>query len=171
MALKDAKGITHPDSVRTWLKDSLLVANTGQKAWELGMVFDRYKQDGAGLALALDGPAYSIIVREMLDRADATTYFFDYGAYRNSILSDLTGASGRSPLRIPHKSTRIDRQGLGVFNTAKDVRTYVSAELDRLSAEVRQVNLPVSRLDQMLSFIQESKSDILNAWAGQTRCS
>jgi len=171
MALDDLNGVSRPQTVRTWLKDGLIVAETGHKAWELGMAFDRYKQDGADLQLAIDGPTYSALVQEMLNRADSTSFFFDYSAYQRSILNDLTGTSGRSALRIPHKSTKVDRAGLGVFNTANDARSYMVAELSRLSADVRQSSLPPPQLDQILAFVQTRKTDILKGWNGQSRCS
>src|SRR5947209_2369187 len=90
----------------------------------------------------------------------------DHSAGRNG------GATLGTGLGLRHATARncchVDRQGLGVFNTANDARTYIASELDRLSAEMRRANLPASRLDQVLAFVQARKADILN---GQTRCS
>src|SRR5580765_1893388 len=117
----------NPNSVRTWLKTSIQAADAGKKGFSIFSSFDRLRQDGATLALAIDGPAYSATVSAMLDRADATSFFFNYTLYKNSVQNDLYGTFAQAnPLRVSHKSIAFDRNGGDVFNSILEARSYIA---------------------------------------------
>ena len=125
---------------------------------------DHFRQDGANLALAIDGPSYNGVVSAMLNRADASSFFFNYSLYTASIQNDLNGAiPANSPIRISHKSTEFDRSGGDVFNGVLASRTYVAGQFDALSAQLRQTQLPQQRINELVAFIQARRQNILKS--------
>ncbi len=158
----------NPNTVRTWLATTIQVTGAAKQAVAIFGSFDRLKQDGAALALDIDGPAYNGLVSAMLDRADATSFiFFDYVHYKQSVMNDLYGAiTANSPLRVSHKSTSVDRSGGDIFNTVLAARSYIPIQFSTLSAQMRQTQLPPDRIAEMVSLIQARRQDILQSRVG-----
>lgn len=155
------------NAVRGWFKTSLQTISTGKNLHSLFGSFDRFRQDGAGLALAIDGPAYNSAVSTMLAQADAASFFFNYNLYSQSIVNSLYGYDLRSnPIRISHKSTNLDRRGGGIFNSVWEARSYISSQLSSLSAQLRWTQLPADRISDLTSFINARLQDIQQAKVG-----
>lgn len=68
-------------SARGYLHTAIQAADAGKSYFSIYASFDRFRQDGANLALAIDGPSYNSVVAAMLDRADSTSFFFNYALY------------------------------------------------------------------------------------------
>ena len=149
---------------RQYLHSAIGAADAGKTYFSIYASMDRFRQDGANLALAIDGPSYNGVVSAMLDRADASSFFFNYTLYMTSIQNDLNGAiPANSPIRISHKSTEYDRTGGNIFNGKLEARTYVASQFDALSAQLRQIQLPQQRINELVTFIQARRQDILQS--------
>ena len=159
-----------PNSVRSTVKTLLQSADSAQKVYTLAHTgFDRFWQDGQNLQLAIDGPAYTASVNAMLDRADDTWFLlFDYDSYRLSILNDLNGISGSSPLRVARKAATVDRTGGEVLPTLYAAKTYIYDQLRTLSTEMRQRQLPPARITEIAAFIDARRRDLLNSRVGNS---
>jgi hypothetical protein len=149
---------------RQYLHSAIGAADAGKTYFSIYASMDRFRQDGANLALAIDGPSYNGVVSAMLDRADGSSFFFNYTLYETSIQNDLNGANpANSPIRISHKSTEFDRTGGDIFNGVLAARTYVANQFDALSAQLRQTQLPQQRINELVTFIQARRQDILQS--------
>jgi hypothetical protein len=149
---------------REYLHTAIGAADAGKSYYSIYTSLDRFRQDGANLALAIDGPAYSAVVSSMLDRADATSFFFNYSLYEASIQNDLNGVTaGNSPIRIAHKSTEFDRSGGNILSGGLEARSYIGSQLDALSTTLRQTQLPQQRVNELLAFVQARRQEILQS--------
>jgi hypothetical protein len=162
-----------PNAVRGWVRTSLQAANTGKSVFSFFGSFDRFRQDGANLALAIDGPAYRATVSAMLDQADQISdcWFCDsatqYRLYHDSVLNSLYGYNSQSnPLRVCHKSTTLDRNGGDVFNSIAAARSYISSQLTSLSTQMRQTQMRPDRIAEMVTFINARRQDLLQSRVG-----
>lgn len=161
-------------AVRQYLHASITTIGTGKQAVSLWGGLDRLRQDGANLAIDIDGPAYSATVSTMLDQAYATSsiFYFDYPFYHDSVMNSLFGVVAQSsPLHVSHKSTALDRSGGGVFNSILDARSYISAQFSSLSTQLRQTQLPPDRIATMTSFINARRQDLLQSRVGPSHVS
>ena len=167
--------IKKPTSVRSWVKTSLQAVDSGKKIFSLATSFDRFWQDGQNLQLAIDGPAYNSAVTTMLDRAEDAGFplhlIFDYDSYRYSILNDLNGIAGWSPLRVVHKTSTADRSGGEVLPTVYAAKNHIFDQLKALSTEMRQRQLPPATISQIAEFVEARRSDLLNARVSNTQVS
>ena len=165
-----------PNSVRAWVKSSLEATEVAKKIFSFGTCFDRLRQDGQNLELAIFGPAYSSNVESMLDRAEVSgcpvlCVIFDYDSYRISIQNDLNGISGLSPLGIVHKSSKADRTGGETLPSVHAAKNYIFDQMRILSTEMRQQQLPSSRISEIKAFIEARRRDLQNSMSGNSRVS
>ncbi|MCW5552134.1 MAG: hypothetical protein KIS67_08195 [Verrucomicrobiae bacterium] len=149
---------------RQYLHTAIGAADSGKSYYSIYTSLDRFRQDGVNLALAIDGPSYNGIVSAMLDRADASSFFFNYTLFMNSIQSDLNGAiPANCPIRISHKSTEYDRTGGSIFTGKLQARNYVESQFNALSTLLRQTQLPQQRVNELVAFIQARRQEILQS--------
>lgn len=103
-------------------------------------------KDGEQLRTALDGASYLGSIEAMLEAADATSVpplGYDEGYYKRTILGYLYGVSGSSPIRIPERSSTIDRDLVSTANGALPVRQSIEIALTDLVTEIQGIELPV----------------------------
>lgn len=157
-----------PQDVRDYLKVGI---NTAQSAGSFTTFFssyDRVKQDAENLAITIDGPAYSYQTSAMLDRAEETgTPFFNYESYKASIVGDLLGINGyANPLPVSRKSTTVDRRGGEVISTIHQARLALANKIGELISLMQVTSLSSTQVDQLNSFINSRRNDVLTARSG-----
>lgn len=152
-------------SVRGWVKTALQSANAEVKFHSVFSSLDRLRQDGANLALAIGGPSYHAAVASMLERAE--TADFNYEAYQRSLMESLYGSASQSnPIRISHKTVRVDRSGGDVFNSVVEAQAYIGNQLTTISSQLRDAHLSTEQIADLSAFIDARRQDLLQSRVG-----
>jgi hypothetical protein len=171
--LDGASAIKKPTSVRAFIKSGVEGAGAVDSIFDFVGLFDRLRQDGENLQLALDGPSYTGGVKNMLNRANEIAFplglFFDYPSYKTSIKNDLYGiTSSETALPVLHKSSSFNRTGGGVFVNINAAENYVIAQIRAMSSYLRGRLVFQSDLVKLVAFIKARHSDVLRANVSST---
>ncbi|MFH1076572.1 MAG: VWA domain-containing protein [Pseudomonadota bacterium] len=123
-------------------------------------------QSGENLQLAIDGPAYSTNIQEMLRNAyqqSSTRLFFNNDAYKTTIKGYILGSFGDSPVVVHHKGNDISRKNSEIVKGADKVKYAISHKFRDLGKRLSGATLPPGVEDQLIAKIEEIKRSVFHS--------